>query len=418
MALAAYRGGAGCSGNCGYGDDEVGRGLLFITPSCAQFAGFRSFVTPLTFFLFFLHAYSSFSEEDGRRKDSPNPGIPMTTDKSIFGLRFKSNGDLLPAQEELKVFLAGPKNTAQGGLHGDDLGPYIELLKSVETFDPREQQGTAQALRKRMLFGVLAHSHFVRPALRSAVEQYKYHLHALAALDFKKPLAFIKSAEEEMARLNSRKKDDALKLARFQDMVEERKKTVQALNARGAALADELNNIALYIRDNLAEIEKLCESSIVVLVDIQMGRKKESELIEDIKTHFKEQLRDALHQGPVTKQYVETVKEDAALLTKQVSTLLMEDIYAMTGLYEAIHDHAKKIIRELDALTAQAADKRKNPGEGKDHFARIERVLVSLVKDHRFEIKAVEGRNETEQEKLLFEKRKEMLDHLFVLLQK
>jgi hypothetical protein len=89
-----------------------------------------------------------------------------------------------------------------------------------------------------------------------------------------------------------------------------------------------------------------------------------------------------------------------------------------TGLYEAIRDHAKKIARELDALTAQMASKqRKSPAEDKDRFAKSEQVLISLITDYRLELKAVENRTETEHEKILFDKRREMLDHLSDLLQ-
>jgi hypothetical protein len=348
-----------------------------------------------------------------------NSGIPMTMDKSIFGLRFKSNNELLPSAEDLNAFLASPKKAGAPELHSDDLAHYNELVSSILAFDLNEYPDTAQeAFQKKMFLGVLAHSNFVKPALKSAVEQYKYHLQALASLDPKKPLAFIKSAEEEMARLNPKKKDDAARLARMQIMVDERKTTMEGLAKHWTSLVEELGHLAFYIRENLVKIGKLCEASIVILVSEQIARKKEAGLIEDIKMHFKERLRESLHQGTITKEQLEAAKEEVADLSKRTADLLRTDVYTLTGLYEGVHDHAKKITRELDALTARIAPKRMSLDEDKDLFAKIEQVLVSLITAYRFELKAEGIGNESEHDKILFEKRKEMLDHLFNLLRK
>ncbi len=344
----------------------------------------------------------------------------MTMDKSIFGLRFKSNNELLPSAEDLNAFLASPKKAgAPELLHNDDLAHYNELISSILAFDLNEYPDTAQeAFQKKMFLGALAHSNFVKPALKSAVEQYKYHLHTLASLDPKKPLAFIKSAEEEMARLNPKKKDEAARLARMQILVDERKKTMEELARHCTSLVEELGHLAFYIRENLGKIGKLCEASIGILVSEQIARKKETGLIEDIKMHFKERLRESLHQGTITKEQLEAAKEEVADLSKRTADLLRADVYTLTGLYEGVHDHAKKITNELDALTARIAPKRMSLDEDKELFARIEQVLVSLITAYRFELKAEGIGNETEHDKILFEKRKKMLDHLFNLLRK
>lgn len=344
----------------------------------------------------------------------------MTIDKSIFGLRFQSNAELHPSQEEIRDFLESVKKEGGHEQHGDDLAPYRELLKEVQTFERHHRQGAArQDYPGKMFYGVLSNSRFVSPALMSAVEQYKYLVHALRKLDFKKPTAFIKSAEEEMSKLNPKNKDHAVRLARLRGMVDERKETLETLKRRWAALAEELGHIALYIRDNLVRIEKLCEASIVVLVDLQIKRKKENQLIEDIKTHFKEHLKDSLRHGPITKQYLETVKKDVAVLSKEIAVILREDVYALTRLYEAIHDHAKKIAYEIDALMAKIKSKRdKSYEDDRELFAQVERVLVSLISDYRFELKTTELRTGTTHKDILIEKRKEMLGHLFELLQK
>lgn len=343
----------------------------------------------------------------------------MTMDKSIFGLRFKSNNELLPSAEDLNAFLASPKKADAPGLHNDDLAHYNELISSILAFDLNEYPDTAQeAFQQKMFLGVLAHSNFVKPALKLAVEQYKYHLHTLAALDFKKPLAFIKSAEEEMARLNPKKKDEAARLARMQIMVDERKKTMEELTKHWTSLVEELGHLAFYIRENLVKIGKLCEASIGILVSEQIARKKETGLIEDIKMHFKERLRESLHQGTITKEQLEAAKEEVADLSKRTADLLRADVYTLTGLYEGVHDHAKKITSELDALTARIAPKGTSLDEDKELFAKIEQVLISLITAYRFELKVEGIGNETERDKILFEKRKDMLDHLFSLLRK
>jgi hypothetical protein len=74
-------------------------------------------------------------------------------------------------------------------------------------------------------------------------------------------------------------------------------------------------------------------------------------------------------------------------------------------------------VRELDELVAQIAAKRTDFEEDKRLFAGLERVLVSLVTDFRLKMQSAEIRKETEHDAVLFENRKEVLDHLFDLLQ-
>jgi hypothetical protein len=230
---------------------------------------------------------------------------------------------------------------------------------------------------------------------------------------------FIKFAEEEMRKLNPKKKQDAIKLARLQDIVGERNRAIAMLKRSRTALAGELGNITRYISDNLNKIRKLCEASIVVLVDSHISRKKEGQLIEDIKTHFREHLRDSLHLGPVTRQYAEAVRQDVAVLEKELSGIVRDDIYTLTRLFESIHNHTKDNVRELNALKA-TYDRTRSGGIEDDRmvFSKIEQVLVSLVSGCRFEFKPAAFRSETAHEQVLHEKRKEMLDHLFDLLQK
>ena len=160
----------------------------------------------------------------------------MTINKTIFALRFGSNDELFPTREE--------------------------LLDQVREFALQFRQNASSAdLRPRMFYNVIDHTHFAHPSLKLAVEQYQYHSHALRTLDIRKPSAFIRSAEEELKKLSTNKKEDAVKAARLQGMVDERKKTLEEIRKKRAALTAELAHIARYIGDNLRKIKVLCEAS-------------------------------------------------------------------------------------------------------------------------------------------------------------
>jgi hypothetical protein len=339
----------------------------------------------------------------------------MTDDKTIFGLRFRSNERLQPSLDELRSFLGSPKKEDKGKLHGDDLAAYRDLLKAVESFE----QGALEGFSSRMLYGVLGHSHLVKPALKLAVEQYKFQVHALSELDLNKPSAFIKSAEEEIARLSPKRKDEAARKERLMGMVEERKRDLNTLKKRWLALGEELGHIIVYIRENLAKIEKLSEKSIVILVSDHLGKKKELDLIEDIKSQFKERLRESLHQGTITKEQLEATKEEVAGLSKRTTDLLRSDGYTLAQLYEAIHEYTKKVSRELETVMGEIARKKHaSYDEDLEIYLQAEKILVSLTNDCRFQIQASDIGSETKHEEILVEKRREMLDHLFDLLRK
>ena len=343
----------------------------------------------------------------------------MTLDKSIFGLRFGSTAEISPSQEELDAFLRSPKKRGRKELHRHDTASYGELLQRLRTFEQRLQGSEATPdYQERMFYFVLRHSCFIDPALKSAVEHYKYHVHALASLDFKKPTAFITAAEEEMRRLNPKRKEDAAKLSRLRVMVEDRRRTLEALQKQRHTLTGELSHITRYVRDNLAKIEKLCETAIVVLVNIQVGRSEEGRMIGEVREHFKEHLRDYQQRGPIPRRYLETVRNDVEELSKEISRFFREDVYAFAGLYESIHDHAQKTVRELDALLAQIKNKKgKGAEDDTGTYEQVEGVLVSLVSDYRFELKAAKAPADSARADLLLEKRREMLDRLLELLQ-
>ena len=342
----------------------------------------------------------------------------MALDKTIFGLRFGADETLYPAPTDCRVFLESPKTEGMSGRHDDDLATYRELLARVIAFERHQQKGaSSQNFREKMFYGVISLSHFVNPVLKREVELYKYHVHGLTLLDIKKPAAFIKAAEEEMSTLNPKRKKDAVKLHRLEGMVEERKRTLETLDKRRAALAKELGSIARYVRSNLVKIGKLCEASIVILMELQMAGKMGSRLIDEIKADFEEHFKDVLYQGPVAGQYLDTVKQDIGMLTSEMSVLVREDLYALAGLYEAIYDLTKSIVHELDIRMAEM-EIRKNRSfeEDSELFVQVEQVLVSLISGYRFELKAKDTRSATAHESILMEKRHEMIEDVFELL--
>jgi len=337
------------------------------------------------------------------------------SDTRIFGLRFKTNEKLQPSFEEMKAFLAS-KKTGVRGLHGDDLKQYQALLAGLEAF---KAGSPSPRLSEKMQYTVLDHSHFAKPALKLAIEQYKYHLYTLSNLDFKKPGVFIKSAEEEIARLNPRKSDEAARIERMRGMIEERKRALDGQHRLWRELTEELSNIIAYIADNLARIEDLCEKSISCLVNEQIDRKKELSLIEDIKIHFKEKLRDALHQGTISKEQLETAKEEVTDLSKRTADMLRSDVYSMTQLYEAVLAHAFKVVNDLGEMVEEI--KRRKHASLEDDLAlysQVEKILIALISEYRFDVVLLEINYEMPHSQMLADKRKEIFEHLFDILPK
>ncbi len=341
----------------------------------------------------------------------------MTIDKTIFGLRFGLNDELYPTSEELRVFLESPKSRDGQELHGNDLATYNAMTEEIQSFADSERRiAAARDFREQVYYGVLVHTRFFNHALKSAVEQYKFHLQALRTLDFAKPAAFVRSAEEELSRLNPKKKDDAARLVRLQGLVGERKKTLESLKSRWSLLARELTHIAMYIRSNLAKIQRISETSISVLKDPQTRHDVERMVTEDIKTQFKEQLKDTLHRGPVTREYLEAVKKDVDVLLQEMKVLVQHDMDTLRGLYEAVRDHMKKAGLGIDRLTVKIRNAYLE--EDRELFLQLEQVLLSLITDCRFGLKAAGIETRTPYKNILVEKRNGVLEHLLNLLQK
>jgi hypothetical protein len=344
----------------------------------------------------------------------------MSQDTRIFGLRFESNADLNPTQVELGHFLASTRKEGRQEPHSSDLARYHGLIESIREFTRRQSVGEeAQDIRDRMFHGVLGFSQFAHPALELAVGQFKYHLHILAALDFRKPEAFIKTAEKEMAGLDPKRKGDAAKLERLRGMVEERKQVLDSLRKRRSDLSQELRDIAQYIRDNLVRIERLCEKSIVILADLLVSHQAEQQLIGDIKEQTKASIKDSLQLGPISRQLLEDAKKNFDVLSREITDIVREDIYTLTALYEAIHEHVRRTSGAIDGLLAKTGGKRDDRGD-QDLvvFMQIEQVLVTLIRDYRFELKTGVVRNESAHEDVLQKKRHDLLDGIFALFER
>jgi hypothetical protein len=348
----------------------------------------------------------------GRSMRSTGRGMPKDT--RIFGLRFESNADLNPSQDDLGHFLESTNKAGSREPHSSDLARYHGLIESIREFTGRQSAEEAHDIRDRMFYGVLGFSQFVHPDLELAVGQFKYHLHNLASLDFRKPEAFIKTAEEEMAGLDPKRKADAAKLERLRGMVEERKQALASLKRRRSDLSQELRDIAQYIRDNLVRIERLCEKSIVILVDLLVSQHAEQRLIGDIKEQVKASIKDSLQLGPVSRQLLEDAKKEVDVLSREITAIVREDIYAMTGLYDAVHEHVQRTAEAIDGLLVKTGGGRDDRGDQDVAvFGQIEQALVTLIRDYYFELKAGVVRSESAHEAVLRKKRHDLLDSIF-----
>jgi transcriptional regulator with XRE-family HTH domain len=343
----------------------------------------------------------------------------MNTRNDIFGLRFVINDDIHPTREELQAFLDGPREDGSGKTRRDWLVRYRDLLAVVEDYEQGQLQGaTAQGFHDKMLYGAISHSHLVRPTLNAVVEQYLYHLHVLSTIDFKKPIAFIRSAEEEIRMLSPKRTDEAAKRDRLQGMIDDRKKALDALKKLWQALAAELSNILQYVCQNLVRVDKLCELSGMVLADELSSGTKENELVSDIKEHYKERLKEFRRHGSISQEQLEAAKEEVAVLTERLSKLVREDVQSLTAVYQAIGTHISKLYVDLNGAAKSIERKsHKQYDEDVKLYTQAAGHLLALVSDLRIELKPIDIGGVTEQDEILFEKRRQMLAYLLELLQ-
>jgi len=332
----------------------------------------------------------------------------------IFGPLPVLRKDLQPTQEELSAFLEQMKK--QGALVPlvKGLARLRLLLIDIDAFEQRRRLDPGKLdLRERMAFGVLLHTRFVNAELLQAVTLFHYHLRALASLDLESPAEFIAAAKRTMKKLDRKNTAHALRMVRLTEMIEERKKMIDGLEARRSALLVELQHIAGYVQENLAAMEAVCRKAIVMLVEIGLAKEKESELIEDIRARFKKDLKIYLSVRQLTADDAARARQVADRLTNKLSRLIREDVCLLSRMYEAVHDHAQLTAKELSTLLAGAKGVQSHKGQGDiELFRRIEEVLEALVIDYPRELKPHKAALDTTVNAHVLEKRSEMIDHL------
>lgn len=342
----------------------------------------------------------------------------MAINKSIFALRHNSNVRLTPTQDELESFLRSPKKAGGQQRHDRDLARYGEMLARIDAVDNSQNRGTSGDLRTRMLHAVFRHSGFFHSSLKLSVEQYKYHLHRFATLDFNKPMTFMTTAQREREKLNPKKQQDAAKLARLQGLMSERQRTLDALQQDRIDLARELLDIARYVSENLGKIAMLCHAAISLLGNVQKMGDDERWFIEEITTRFQEALRNAPRGGTMTKADLNAAKRDGAILAREFAVLARGDASALSGLYDSIQNHIRRSAREIENLIASVEKFKDLTVEEEAHrFRKIEQALVSLLTDHDFRLQVAETRSQTLHRDILVERREELISRLFQQLQ-
>ena len=341
-------------------------------------------------------------------------------EKKIFDLRIPLKDDLQPSRDEILQFLDGIKEERGTRRHRDDFTYYLRDLKAVDDFSAPVQPGIGgYSLDEQKLLGVLSHSCFFNRSLKFVVEQYKYHYSRLRVLDFKKPQAFVRAVQEEIAALNPKKRGDRSKIAALQARIDKRNEDIEGLEKIRIDLTMELKSIALYVRDNLVSIQKLCESSIATLFNVPLANKMVNDMIEDIKDQFKGELREQMLLGPVSMEEAQKKKDDFLLHSKELSRLMLQDRQSLRILYEQIRDHVRKYAIKFDAPARQIeAKKGAHIEEEREILGNIEEDLISLISDYRFVVKKTgQISHKDEHEGLMMEKRKEIMFRLIDFLQ-
>ena len=336
----------------------------------------------------------------------------MNIERNIFGFRHPSNVFLYPSPEELAAFVASPARTP-----GSDLAAYRTLIDEVrgsELLSPLER--IEQDLGQKVFTGVLSHTRFASPALAAEFEHYQYLLHVLKAADLRKPATFIRAADEEMAKLDPRNKAQADRLHRLRTLSDARRRELQALQRRREALCAELVNIARYVRDNLVKIERVCRTALVVLSDVRLAGQIEQRLMEDVKEHFRHDLKETRDRRTLTPSYLERLKRDVEMLAKEIATFRRETAAAIETLYQATIRHAGDNARAIDSLLAKLGERRCE-GDATDQalFGRIEQQLVTVVSGYRFEFSLRDRTTTTPYADVFNSKKRDALASLFDL---
>lgn len=334
----------------------------------------------------------------------------MAKDKSIFYLPFESDRNLRPKPEQITAFFSSRGKNGGKGLQNEDLAYYRRLLESADTFGQAQKQDTKrEGLHHQIVHAVLRYSRFADHNLLSAVELFQYHLHALKlkSNDISTAASFIQSAEWTLSKLNKDKLIDVLRMVRLQEMINDRKETIEKLKPPSHALRAELCRLVLYLHGTLSEIKERCQASIVMLSDLNVIRKKENHIIDDLK----KRPQKALFAGKIARQNLGRAIREVNLIADKMSFVVREDINMLKGLYETLQGQLLKTVQVIETSPAEIE-------ELQQYFSTVEYALVSLLSTHHLEQSAPNIDIETAHKKFITKKRDEMLGYLFEVIPK
>ncbi len=335
----------------------------------------------------------------------------MNSAGTIFGLRRHANVLLYPSQDELAAFLARPV-IAGGRRTTREATVYRGLIEQVRTAERR----TPASSEERVLCDVLRHTRFANIALAAEVACYQYLLESLRSVDIQKPAAFIRAAEEEIAKLDTGKKGQAERIARLRTLSNERKRQMEELTIRRDQLSSELRGIAEYVHENLTKIGQVCTTALAILSDPSLATQIERRMVEDLKMHFRSFLKSQTDRRSLTPAYLEQLRFEVARLGEELVGFRRDAAAAEARLYGSLLRHAEGVARELDS-TMKLLDELQGGGDGTDQvlLSRIEQNLIMLLEGWQAENDLPEPRTVTPHTEVFQERRSEVLDDLFTL---
>jgi hypothetical protein len=93
--------------------------------------------------------------------------------------------------------------------------------------------------------------------------------------------------------------------------------------------------------------------------------------------------------------------------------MIRDDQYALSWLYEVVHDRAKAVVAELDGLVSGLA--RLKPSQRREAlvpYQKMGQALISLITEFPTELRPGKVDVGATRNALLMEKRRDMIDHL------
>ena len=340
----------------------------------------------------------------------------MTMHAPIFGAAFAPQKDVRTDPAAVQAFLESVSRDRTRDAQARSLADYRLLIADAASFWKR---GVRSDLGAYVRYGALDHARIARDELRDAVELYSCHLHELSSIDLRHPTEFIRTSEATIARLDPKKLNDVIRMARLREMVEARKAQLAQLEKRRTGLEVELQRIAWYIWENLRGIERLTETAAGRLADPAIGEAKERKMIEEIKVYVKERVKSELSEGRLTTEGLARAKQEFDDLSAELRAYLREDAEALRRAYGTFGGLAKRTGGEIADLLAEQERKKGDESirQAVASYARTEKALLSLLDGCRFPPGVREIPSDARYRDIITIKRSEMLGHLFSQLQ-